>query len=436
MTIRITKLTKVYGRGESAVVALNECELDIAANEICIVRGPNGSGKSTLISIVAGELEPTAGSISLTTDSGRAPVIATINQFHNLIDELTVAEHFDLLENSHNQDLVPAELMHMRCADLSRGQAQQVAIALSLTSDLDLLLADEPTGALGSEESKNLYEFIRVAAHKNNIAVLLVTHDVNADRIADRIVRLRDGRMSESWTFGGSEKQVINTSGWVRLPEEVADGMTSLVDISASPEGASIQGRERLPIVAPIEAVLRIPGETPVIVARDLETRYGTHIVSREVSFEAIENEIVCVVGKSGAGKTTLLRTLSGLHHDFHGQISRQTVLPYFSADTLFGLGLRIGEFGIAQELIEKLALGELLERTLATLSGGQQQRALVAMALSTDHPIILLDEPTSALDDAKTAEVIRALLESNKTIVAATHDERLIAVANRVFKL
>jgi ATPase subunit of ABC transporter with duplicated ATPase domains len=212
--------------------------------------------------------------------------------------------------------------------------------------------------------------------------------------------------------------------------------MAPLVEVSAHSDGAMIRGRQSAPTPAVQAASMRLIGAAPAVVVSNLETRYGSHIVSRAIGFTAMENELMCVVGKSGAGKTTLLRTLSGLHHQFDGDISRPDLLPYFNSENLFGLGLRLREFGIDKQLLEALSLREFLDRSLATLSGGQQQRALAAIALSSQYPVILLDEPTSALDDFAAPAVIRAILESPKTIIAATHDERLVAVANRTVTL
>ena len=436
MSITISRLTKVYGTGESAVIALNEFDLTLAPNELCIVRGPNGSGKTTLISILSGEIGQTSGSVRLVSESGAAPSIAVIGQFHNLIDELTVAEHFDVLGNHENVGLIDQELLDRRCAELSRGQAQIVAIALALNSATDLLLADEPTGALGAAESAQIYDFIKSTARRNGISVLLVTHDVHADRIADRIVRLRDGRLSETWTHGAPEKQVVSDTGWVRIPELVRDGLSSEVMVTADTSGVNISGRVHAPRESYSHLTPRASGSTPVIVANDVSTYYGNHVVSSDLSFAAYEGELFCVLGKSGAGKSTLLRTLAGLHAEFTGEVTAPTVLPYFNAESMFGLGLRLSDFSIDADLIERLQLSELLPRRLETFSGGQQQRALVAIALSSAEPVILLDEPTSALDDAMAAAVIAAILDSDKTIVVATHDDRLQQVANRTVEL
>lgn len=436
MTVKISKLTKIYGQGQSAVVALNELDLELEKNEICIVRGPNGSGKTTLISILAGQLDATAGTISLLTASNQIPRISVINQFHNLLNELTVKEHFEMLGNLKNLNLVPFEILNRLPTEISRGQAQLAAIALALSPETDLLLADEPTGALGNEDSERVYKLIKQAAIQNDSAVILVTHDAKAEAIADRVVRLRDGRISETWLPNQSEKQVISDHGWVKLPSEVLDGLNDSVKIGSTGDGASLVGRIHPPKLVSNFLAKREQFGTQLIEVRNLIPAYGQKDISCELNFSIKKNEVFCIFGKSGVGKTTVLKCLSGLHSNYQGQISITNKLPYFNIENLYGLELALNELIPNQELLAKLGLHDLAERKLKTLSGGQQQRALVAIALSAPSPIIILDEPTSALDDEMSEVVIRAILESEKTIVLATHDGRLLAVSNTVLNI
>lgn len=436
MTIEISNLTKVYGEGKSAVVALNELDLNLEESEVCIVRGPNGSGKTTLISILSGELEFTAGSISLTTGSGLKPKISVINQFHNLLDELTIKEHFEITGNFEHLKLVPFEILNLRPTEISRGQAQLAAVALALSPDTDVLLADEPTGALGAEDSQTVYEFIKEAATRNRTAVILVTHDINAEAIADRVVRLRDGRISETWKPNESERQVINDRGWVKLPHAVVDGLARTVEIAATSEGATLVGSRQAGNIQRHSLIKRTVTGSNIIQVKDLVARHGTFVVCADLNFHIKENELFCIFGKSGVGKTTVLKCLAGLHNNYQGQISKKDVLPYFNIENLFGLELSLEELKVDGQITELLQMRDLEKRQLKTLSGGQQQRALVAIALSATDPAIILDEPTSALDDDMAEMVMRAILESKKTIVLATHDDRLLAVSNTVLNL
>jgi ABC-type multidrug transport system ATPase subunit len=433
MKIEVKNLTKVYGEKTSAVLALSELDLTISENEICIVRGPNGSGKTTLISILAGEITPTVGEIKLVSQQVKEPVISVINQFNNLIDDLSIEEHFKLLNRETNLGLVDQKLLLKTPSQISRGEAQLISIALALSPDTDLLLADEPSGALGAEDAKRVYEFIRTAALKNNCAVILVTHDVAAEQIADRVVRLRDGRISEAWKPGDPVKQVINSRGWVRIPDEVSPGLSKEVEIQTSAMGAVINGHVDQTPKFESDFNPRKPGLKKLIKAINLSTFYGPIPVSSDLSFEIAEGELFCIYGKSGIGKTTLLKTLCNLHKGFSGdlEITETPTIPYFNIDLPYGMELNLFELNVKRELIEKLQLENFADRPIKTYSGGQRQRALVALALSNPADAIALDEPTSALDNEMADLVIRNLLESTKTLILATHDERLLQVSN-----
>ena len=156
------------------------------------------------------------------------------------------------------------------------------------------------------------------------------------------------------------------------------------------------------------------------------------------MSFEITKGEIFCIYGKSGIGKTTLLKTLSGLHKEFSGNLEKKTPdnISYFSIDLPYGMQLNLFELNVSKELIEKLELEKFANRPINTYSGGQRQRALVALALSNTADVISLDEPTSALDNEMAKLVIETLLNSNKTLIVATHDERLLQIANTKIEL
>lgn len=438
MKIEIKNLTKVYGEKTSAVLALSELDLTISENEICIVRGPNGSGKTTLISILAGDLSPTVGEIRLVSQQIKEPVISVINQFDNLIEDLSIEEHFKLLNRETNLALVDQKLLVKKPSQISRGEAQLISIALALSPDTDLLLADEPSGALGPEDAQLVYEFIRTAAVKNNCAVILVTHDVAAERIADRVVRLRDGRISETWKPGNSVKQVINSKGWVRIPDEVSPGLSKEVEIQSSQTGAVINGHvdQRPRFESGFNP--RKSGIKKLIKAINVSTFYDSTPVSNDLSFEITEGELFCIYGKSGIGKTTLLKTVCGLHKGFSGDLDTTATptIPYFNIELPYGMELNLFELNVEPGLIEKLELQNFAHRPIKTYSGGQRQRALVAIALSNSADVIALDEPTSALDNEMTDLVIKNLLESTKTLILTTHDVRLLQIANTKVQL
>ena len=438
MKIKIDNLTKVYGQDASALLALSELELEIKQSEILIIKGPNGSGKSTLISILAGDLKPTVGQIKIDNESESAPVISVVKQFENLIDELTIREHFIKFNNLENIDLIPVEILGSKPQQISRGQAQRVAVALALSSKTDLLLADEPTGALGLTESEEIYKFIKETAVKNKTAVILVTHDENAEKYADRVIRLRDGRVGEVWLPGQKEQEVVSKKGWVRIPDIVRDGLANSIDITGSADGAVIKGRIRQSSSNDVTLNSRSTSTTKLVKATNLTIGYGQNVVASDLSFELNENDLFCIFGKSGIGKTTLAKTICGLINPISGEISKSAELeiPYFNIEEPFALELKLNQMVHDGAVISDLQLEQIANRPLKTYSGGQLQRALVAIALSSESEIIALDEPTSALDDQMCELVISVLLNSKKTLITTSHDPRLRKVATNTLEL
>lgn len=438
MQIKIENLTKVYGEHSSALLALSELDLEVNQGEILIIKGPNGSGKSTLISILSGELAQTVGQISINNESGNTPVISVVKQFENLIDELTIQEHFEKLNKVENLNLISDEILQSRSTHISRGQAQKVAVALALSSKTDLLLADEPTGALSQEESDEIYEFIRNTARNHNTAVLLVTHDENAEKYADRVIRLRDGRVGEVWHPGEAEQQMISKKGWLRIPDEVLDGLNPSVQISQSSKGAIIEGRSSLASIKKFTSEKRSINNAILINAKNLTTGYGQKPVSKELNFEIQENSIFCIYGKSGIGKTTLLKSICNLQKIISGQINKpdDLFIPYFNIEQPYGLELTLNQLIKDDKIITDLLLEDIANRALKTYSGGQLQRAIIALALSNENEVIALDEPTSALDDQMCELVISVLRNSPKTLITTSHDPRLREVATETLEL
>jgi putative ABC transport system ATP-binding protein len=218
-TLALTQVTKVYGDGAAEVQALRGVDLSVDAGELVAVMGPSGSGKSTLLTIAGSLEDPTSGQVrvagaDLSTMSRnqlaqlRRRAIGYVFQDFNLLAGLTALENVTLPLELDGQsarsargpgmtaleELGVAERASRFPDELSGGERQRVAIARAIVGERQLLLADEPTGALDSVNGEAVMRLVR-AACRRGVAGVVVTHDAQLASWADRVVFLRDGRI-------------------------------------------------------------------------------------------------------------------------------------------------------------------------------------------------------------------------------------------------
>ena len=217
--LEIKNLCKVYGEGETRVDALKNISFEVDQGEFVAVVGPSGSGKSTLLHILGGVDVPTSGVVRIAgTDIGkldenklaifRRRQIGLIYQFYNLIPILNVEENLTLpilLDGKKPDqklllDLVEKLGLSERRShlpnQLSGGQQQRVSIGRALMNHPALLLADEPTGNLDTENSKEIIALLRKFNRENNQTVIIITHDERIALAADRVITIEDGRIT------------------------------------------------------------------------------------------------------------------------------------------------------------------------------------------------------------------------------------------------
>jgi putative ABC transport system ATP-binding protein len=220
---RARALTKVYGTGDSRVVALDHVDVDFHAGRFTAIMGPSGSGKSTLMHCVAGLDEPTSGAVFLGDAelSGmndnqltalRRDRVGFVFQAFNLLPTLTAWENItlplDLAGRPPNpvvtKTIIDAvgldDRLNHRPSQLSGGQQQRVACARALITSPDVVFADEPTGALDSASSADLLALLRKSVDDLAQTVVMVTHDPAAAAHADRVLFLADGRLVDELT--------------------------------------------------------------------------------------------------------------------------------------------------------------------------------------------------------------------------------------------
>lgn len=218
--IHAENLTKVYGAGDTAIVALDHVQLTVDPGEFVAVMGPSGCGKSTLLHLLGGLDRPTEGNVSIDgeplanmSDDAitelRRRKIGFVFQFFNLIPALSSIENaaLPLLLDGSNAAATKQKAIEWltrvglkdrlasRPDQLSAGQQQRVAIARALIADPLLVLADEPTGNLDTRSSGEIADLLQQVAKEWGRAVLMVTHDPRIAAYADRIVFLKDGRV-------------------------------------------------------------------------------------------------------------------------------------------------------------------------------------------------------------------------------------------------
>jgi putative ABC transport system ATP-binding protein len=228
--LRATGITKVFGRGEQAVVAVDGVDLTVEAGQIVLIMGPSGSGKTTLLTILGGLLRPTSGSVVIDgTEITALPesqltqirrsTVGFIFQSFNLWESLNVQENVELALNMAGVGgrraegraralLLDRGLGHrlkLRARDLSGGEKQRVSVARALANEPALLLADEPTANLDSKHGLEIMHVLRDIAkggerpdgRPSGRAVIAVSHDQRIREVADGVLCLEDGRIKD-----------------------------------------------------------------------------------------------------------------------------------------------------------------------------------------------------------------------------------------------
>lgn len=216
--LEVKNLSKIYGKGDTLVKAVDDVSFTVEQGEFVAIIGPSGSGKSTLLHIIGGVDTPTTGNVIIDgtdiTKLKESPLsifrrrqIGLVYQFYNLIPILTVEENLTLpllldgrKPNKEQIDYLVSNLglgdrLNYLPNQLSGGQQQRVSIGRALANNPALLLADEPTGNLDSENSKEIVALLRKFNREHNQTVIMITHDERIAQSADRIIAIEDGKI-------------------------------------------------------------------------------------------------------------------------------------------------------------------------------------------------------------------------------------------------
>jgi ABC-type lipoprotein export system ATPase subunit len=491
--VEASALFHFYATSQGTSVALQGLTLDVAERELLVVFGPSGSGKSTLLRILAGLERPSAGSISvfghdLRTLRGRALAAyrsrtlgyADQHYARALVPELSarelVALRLGLLGIARADRLRRADALlervgllerkDARPAELSGGQQQRVALCAALAHGPRLFIADEPTGELDAENAAQVYALIGELSRELGATSIVVSHDPASAGIADRVVQIRDGRVSGERARDGRARAVVGRGGWIRLPEELV-GESRRATVERAAHGILVRPDAVARAVA--RTTVPQPVEGPVVVrAEGLAKVHGrgarATTVFHDLGLELRGGRLAVVTGPSGSGKSTLLHILAGVDEPTAGSVLVDDVdltaldvtaraalrrskiglvaqgtdlVPFLSAHetvelALLQRGAARADAGVrAAAALAQVGLGELAGQRVSRLSMGEKQRVAVARAVASRPLLLLADEPTARLDEDN-ARALGALLadvarSTGAAVVCATHDPAVV---------
>lgn len=218
--LKVENLKKVYGKGENEVIALNNVSFEVEEGEFISIIGPSGSGKSTLLHLLAGLENPSSGSVYFYKENIynlskkqrailRREKIGVVYQFYNLLPNLNVEENISLpleldkkkIEKQKIEEIIKFLNLDNRKKhlpnELSGGQQQKVAIGRALIINPTIILADEPTGNLDTKSSKEIIELLKQANKEYKQTIIMITHNLEIAKIADRVIQIEDGKIVE-----------------------------------------------------------------------------------------------------------------------------------------------------------------------------------------------------------------------------------------------
>ena len=448
MNIRIEDLFYIYESNNEPVAALRGLHLIVESGECLVIKGPNGSGKSTLVKLLTGFFTPTSGKIFIGDQDIskidplqlRREFVSSIDQGGNLLTDITILENialaYTLTGQSHSSARRSAKTLlathgfeHLSgryAKQLSAGERQFSSLLAAIATHPKVLIADEPSGELDNVSAEIMYTLLKSLA--GDASVILVTHDARAEKYANRIVQIRDGRVSGQWLPGQEENSVIDPFGWMR----VRDSKSFPQKRSPRRDGFNPQS---------------------LIRGRDLELSYGSKKIFSEIAIEGSSGQLIALSATSGSGKSSLLRILCGIQDPTAGEVyikgqslralsrERRAEVRRESVGFLGQGGSALANISLMDYLRTMqtdlgLSFESRLNRPLSTFSGGERARIELLKILAERKPILVLDEPTSQMDERRSFEAAHSILsfvDEGGLVIASTRDAILLENADQI---
>jgi nitrate/nitrite transport system ATP-binding protein len=487
------KVSKSYGVGTSQTQVLEDINLDVEEGEFLVLLGFSGTGKTTLINLMAGLDTPTTGSVSFkgapVTEPG--PERGVIFQSYSLMPWLTVNGNVGLAVDTVFPGLSKAEkaekvahyvkmvgLSHAasrRPAELSGGMRQRVNVARALAMNPEVLLLDEPLSALDALTRANLADEIERIWEADKKTCVLITNDVDeAIILADRIIALNpDGTLGDEFKVTiprPRDRVAMNTNDtFKKLRKDVTK---YLMDVGIE---ARVEGSKLLPNVTPIHGV---PAAVTKAQEGMIENRFldfsqlhkvyptpkGPLTVVEDFDLKMDKGEFISLIGHSGCGKSTVLTMAAGLNEISQGAIKLDgrhvegadperavvfqspNLFPWLTAKENVAIGVdkvypnasQAERQDVVEYYLERVGLGDAMDKSAADLSNGMKQRVGIARAFALSPKLLLLDEPFGMLDSLTRWELQEVLMEvwsrTKVTAICVTHDvDEAILLADRV---
>ncbi|MFZ4507242.1 MAG: sugar ABC transporter ATP-binding protein [Fimbriimonas sp.] len=448
--LQVHEIRKQFG----ATVALNGVSFGLQSGEVLALVGENGSGKSTVSRVIAGVIAPDSGSMTLNgvpfdpkpPHAARGMGVAMIYQELSLCAHLTVGENIALgMERTITPakarsalDRLGASSLSLRAitGELPPATRQLVEIARALASDAKVIIFDEPTSSLTSEDAKHLFEVIE-SLRADGTAILYISHFLEEiERLADRVVILRDGELVSDGPKAGLTREMM-------IERMVGRELDELYPRSARTFG---------------EPLLRID-------------RWSGRRLPVEAQLEVRRGEVVGIAGLNGAGRTELLRTIFGLDPIRSGTCQLAQYDGWQSPKSRWNQGMGMlsedrKEEGLAlglsladNAMLPSLRPGWVRSQDLETqtkglidrlgvrcrepgqiigeLSGGNQQKIALARLLIADVDCFLLDEPTRGIDVGSKQTIYRAIDEAaqrgKSVLMVSSYLPELLGVCDRI---